>query len=112
MTRSALFPCAPYVSTAYAQEEAVQEQYEKNRLATARDQRRRWRGHVVDNAKTIDRTYGRENFAVVRYGGAEAGSRSDTGPKAKAWCLPVNAETSLSLRVDSSTLSPLTPRAR
>jgi hypothetical protein len=50
----------------------VQEQYEKNRLATAREQRRRWRGHVVDNAKTIDRTYGRENFAVVRYGGAEA----------------------------------------
>lgn len=60
------------VRSSYDRADAIKEMYQENRLATSRQQRRRWRGEVNLNAEKMDESYGRDNFAVVRYGGPEA----------------------------------------
>ena len=60
------------VKEAYLVEDTKREEYDANKLENSKDLRRRWRGHVNHQTEKMDSTYGRENFAVIRYGGQEA----------------------------------------
>lgn len=57
------------VRESYGRADATKQMYEENRLVTCRQQLRRWRGRVFEQAEKGDATFGRDNFAVVRYGG-------------------------------------------
>jgi Ca2+-binding EF-hand superfamily protein len=60
------------VRESYERHDATKELLHSNRIVSCRQQQRMWRGQVKDQTEKMDETFGRDNFAAIRFGGSEA----------------------------------------